>query len=191
MQRLIGQDNNGLPVLLSANEPFYRAGGDFDLNYRNLNIYGLYMHGNDRNLLPVDNTGMVIALPPSGAPPLPASLFQGRDAEFDGGFMQADYQVYPWMFLIMRYDAVNASADRINGFTLNTGTPFFAPADNTRNRFTPGVQFLIHANIKASFEYQIRPKQQIVNGVDPVTGNTVNLSPFRTNTATFGLEWVY
>ena len=28
-----------------------------------------------------------------------------------------------------------------------------------RNRFTPGIQFLIHANIKTSFEYQIRPKQ--------------------------------
>ena len=190
-QRLIGQDTTGLPVLLTANEPFYRTGGDFNFNYRNLNIYGLFMHGQDRNLLPIDTTGAILPLPPSGAPPLPVAFFHSQDAEFDGGFVQADYTVYPWMYLIMRYDAVNSNADRVNGLILNTGTPFLAPAHNTRNRFTPGVQFLIHANIKASLEYQFRPEQQIVNGVDPITGNTVNLSPFRTNTATFGLEWVY
>ena len=50
---------------------------------------------------------------------------------------------------------------------------------------TPGVQFLIHANIKASFEYQIRPKQA---GTD-TNGNTV--PPQRTNQAIAGLEWVY
>jgi hypothetical protein len=80
----------------------------------------------------------------------------------------------------------------VNGFSLNTATPFFAPAHQTRNRYTPGVQFLIHANIKASFEYQIRPEQQIVLGTNPVTGASVPLvGPFRTNTATAGLEFVY
>jgi hypothetical protein len=49
------------------------------------------------------------------------------------------------------------------------------------------VQFLIHANIKTSFEYQIRP-QQIV--YDPATGSPLT-KPFRTNLATVGLEWVY
>jgi hypothetical protein len=49
------------------------------------------------------------------------------------------------------------------------------------------VQFLIHANIKASFEYQVRPKQVVYN-----PGTTVQLvSPFRTNTATAALEFVY
>ena len=57
-----------------------------------------------------------------------------------------------------------------------------------RNRFTPGVQFLIHANIKASFEYQIRPQQIVV--CDPATG-TPSLDPFRTNSAVAGLEFVY
>jgi hypothetical protein len=61
-----------------------------------------------------------------------------------------------------------------------------SPFRATRNRFTPGVQFLVHANIKASFEYQIRP-QQIVS--DP-SGKAIT-SPFRTNSAVAGLEFVY
>jgi hypothetical protein len=48
------------------------------------------------------------------------------------------------------------------------------------------VQFLIHANIKASFEYQFRPQQALTYDQN---GNAV--SPFRTNTATAGLEFVY
>jgi hypothetical protein len=81
---------------------------------------------------------------------------------------------------ILRYDRVQSTADFLNG----SGN-FFAPASATRNRITPGVQFLIHANIKTSFEYQIRPKQE---GTD-TNGNPVG--PLRTNQAVAGLEWVY
>jgi hypothetical protein len=65
------------------------------------------------------------------------------------------------------------------------------PFRSTRQRITPGVQFLIHANIKASFEYQYRPKQLVAVDIDPVTGRQTPLDPFRTNTAVVGLEWVY
>ena len=122
---------------------------------------------------------------------VPAGFVHGTPATFGGGFLQADLLAYPWMMLIMRYDAVNSQADRINGLAGITGTPFFGPVKATRNRFTPGVQFLIHANIKASFEYQYRPQQQITMGLDPVTGSTVVLRPFRVNTAVAGLEFVY
>ena len=64
---------------------------------------------------------------------------------------------------------------------------FVSPFHATRSRFTPGVQFLVHANIKESFEYQIRP-QQIV--YDPTTGKALS-SPFRTNSAVAGLGFVY
>jgi hypothetical protein len=192
VQRVLGQDVLGSSTLLTAREPFYRVGGDFSLNYRNFNLFGVYMYGHDHNLLPVDTGGNVVFPPPSSAP-FPVALIRGTAATFSGGFLEADYMPYPWMMLIMRYDAVNWWADQINGFDItNESTPFFAPAHQTRNRFTPGVQFLIHANIKASFEYQIRPEQQIVNGVNPVTGVTIPLTgPFRTNTATAGLEFVY
>jgi hypothetical protein len=75
--------------------------------------------------------------------------------------------------------------------TFNTSTPFAAPFHTTRNRFTPGVQFLIHANIKASFEYQIRPQQFVTVTTNPITGLPVAIQPFRTNTAVVALEWVY
>ena len=92
--------------------------------------------------------------------------------------MQADSLPLPWLMTIMRWDSVNSTADRING---NNAGPF----QSTRNRFTPGVQFLIHANIKASFEYQIQPQFVFVN---PNTGLP---TAFRTNVAIAALEWVY
>jgi hypothetical protein len=52
------------------------------------------------------------------------------------------------------------------------------------------VQFLIRANIKASFEYQIRPRQFVTLGSLP-NGNPVAANPFRVNTALVALEFVY
>ena len=91
---------------------------------------------------------------------------------------------------IMRWDQVNSSADRINGLAFATNTPYFAPYNSSRDRFTPGVQFLIRANIKASFEYQIRPQQFVTLGSLP-NGNPVASNPFRVNTAVIALEFVY
>ena len=67
------------------------------------------------------------------------------------------------MMTIMRWDRVNSTADFLNNIGADQNnpppTPFFSPVSTVRNRFTPGIQFLIHANIKTSFEYQIRPRQ--------------------------------
>jgi hypothetical protein len=182
VNRLIGVEatDPSTNVLLTAREPFYRSAADFSFNYRNWNLFGLFMYGRDHNLVPVDASGSPFAANPVG-------FIAGRPAIFRGGFLESDYLAYPWLMLIMRYDAVNSSADYYNGLISAGGTPFFGPADVTRNRYTPGVQFLIHANIKASFEYQIRPKQQISAGVNPITGTTALVSPFRTNTAVAGL----
>jgi hypothetical protein len=177
--------DTALCTLLTAREPFYRTGADFSFNYRTFNLFGLWMYGRDHNLLPAAD-GVVVF--PSDT--TVNGFVRGSPVTFSGGFLQADYLLYPWMMLIMRYDAVNSPADFLNGQGL-IASNFFAPAHITRNRYTPGVQFLIHANIKASFEYQIRPEQQIINGVDPLTGATVNIRPFRVNTAVAGLEFVY
>jgi hypothetical protein len=93
--------------------------------------------------------------------------------------------------VIMRYDTVNSTADRINGLALATGTPYFGPLHSTRNRFTPGMQILIRPNIKFSFEYQVRPEQSVVIETDMTTGKLTAVNPFRVNTALFGLEFVY
>jgi hypothetical protein len=86
---------------------------------------------------------------------------------------------------------VKSTADRVNFIQFDPTNPppssFFSPYSATRNRFTPGIQFLIHANIKSSFEYQIRPSQIVY---DPATGLPLTGS-FRTNTALAAIEWVY
>jgi hypothetical protein len=181
----------GTSTILRVHEPYFRVGGDFNFNYRHFNIYGVYMYGRDQNLLPVDSTGALIPLPLASGSPLPAAFIRSVPARFDGGFVQADYMVRPWVMAIMRWDGVNSTADRINGLAFATNTPFFAPFNSMRNRFTPGIQFLIHPNIKFSFEYQIRPQQIATVQIDPVTGNLVAVNPFRVNTALFGLEFVY
>jgi hypothetical protein len=190
-QAFAGAAANGIDTtLLTVREPYFRAGGDFSFNYRKLNVYGLYMFAHDHNLLPVDANGNLILLPLSSSSLLPVRFVSGVPARFSGGFVQADYLALPWVMLIMRWDGVNSSADRINGFTLASGTPYFAPIRSSRERFTPGVQFLIHPNIKAAFEYQFRAEQ----GVDVSTSATntqLFQNPFRVNTALFGLEFVY
>ena len=190
VQRFSGEDLTGAPLVLTAREPFYRVGGDFNFNYRKFNTYGLFMYGHDHNLLPTDATGALIPLPIS-ATAVPVAFVRGVPATFTGGFVQADYLAFPWLMAIMRWDAVNSNADRLNGLALTPGTPFFAPFNNTRNRFTPGVQFLIHANIKAAVEYQIRPQHSVTSSISPLTGLPIAASPFRTNALTFGLEFVY
>ncbi len=192
VNRLLAVDGSSSNVVLTARQPFYRIGGDFDFNYRKLELYGLYMFGHDHNLLPVDGTGVLVPLPIEPPPALqPVGFMRGPGLNFDGGFVQANYLAKPWMMVIIRWDGVNSSADRINGLAAASNTSFAMPFNSTRNRVTPGVQFLIHANIKASFEYQFRPRQFVVVQTDPVTGLPVARNPFRTNTAVAGLEFVY
>jgi len=192
VQRFSGTLSDGVtPAVLVAHEPFYRVGGDFNFNYRTFNLYGLYMFGHDRNLLPIDSTGALIVLPLTGSPPLPVGFVGSRSATFNGGFVQADYLALPWLMAIMRWDSVNSTADRINGLAFSKSTPFLVPFSSNRNRFTPGIQFLLHANIKASFEYQVRPQQQITVVTNPLTGLPLAIRPFRSNAATVGLEFVY
>ena len=180
VQRFQGQDVNADPVVLTAREPFYRVGGDFSFNYRTLNLFGQYIYGRDQNILPLFPAGFV----------LPSGFTKGSAAHFSGGFVEADYLALPWVMAIMRWDQVKSTADFLNGIG---STPddsigsFVSPFGSTRNRFTPGIQFLIRANIKAAFEYQIRPQQVVY---DPATGAPLT-SPFRTNAAVVGFDWVY
>jgi hypothetical protein len=151
------------------------------------------MYGHDYNLLPIDAAGDLIPLQ-NLSTAVPVGFIHSTPATFSGGFVDAEWLAYPWMYVMIRYDGVNSTSDRINGLQTNpsfTGAPFNAPFASTRNRITPGVQFLIHANIKASFEYQFRPSQAVVITTNPLTGLPVALNPFHTNTAVAGLEWVY
>jgi len=182
VQRASGVESDGVTqTVITAREPFYRVGGDFSFNYRTFNLFGQYLVGRDHNLMPLTPTGF----------PLPIGFIRSNPVKFGGGFIEADYLALPWLMTIMRWDVVNSSADRINGIGADASnpppSPFLSPFHSTRHRITPGVQFLVHANIKTSFEYQIRPKQIVY---DPATGLPLT-NPFRTNSAVAGLEFVY
>ena len=180
----------GADSVLTVQEPYFRVGGDFNFNYRRFNMYGVFMRGRDQNLLPLDNTGALIPLPLATGSPIPVAFVRSAPAQFTGGFVQSDFMIFPWMMAIMRWDGVNSSADRINGLALSGGTPYFAPLSSSRNRFTPGLQILIHPNIKFSFEYQYRPEQSVEVQAD-ASGKLIAVNPFRVNTALFSLEFVY
>jgi len=194
VQRLLGAAPDSTAAVVTAREPFYRVGGNMTFNYRCcLQFNALYMFGHDMNLLPINASGQLIPLQ-NLSTAVPVGFIQSTPATFSGGFADVEWLAYPWMMVLMRYDAVNSTADRINGLSTNpsfTGAPFNAPFASTRNRFTPGIQFLIHPNIKASFEYQFRPSQTVVVATNPLTGLPVALNPFHTNTAVAGLEFVY
>jgi hypothetical protein len=159
------QQNQGGPTAIvgipTIEEPFYRVGGDLRFKYRHLELFGLGMYGHDDNH--VINAGPTLAAAPA--------------VRFSGGFAGANYWFYPWLIGTFHYDAVNSHADFING------TP--ASQHQTRNRFSPGFQILVRANIKVVGEYQYTFGQPYT---DPATGNTLF---FRPNTFQTGIDYVF
>lgn len=197
VQQLLGASADGTAAIITAREPFYRVGGNFTFNYRCcLQVNALYMYGHDMNLLPIDASGNIIPLQ-SLNQAVPVGFIQSTPATFGGGFVDVEWLAYPWMYVMVRYDGVNSSSDRINGLIRNsdgsgfTGAPFNASFGSTRNRITPAVQFLIHPNIKATVEYQFRPSQTVVVATNPLTGLPISLNPFHTNTLVFGMTFAY
>ena len=197
VQRLLGAGADGTSAVITAREPFYRVGGNMTFNYRCcLQFNALYMYGHDTNLLPLDAEGNLIPLQNLSAA-VPVGFIHSRPATFSGGFADVEWLAYPWMYVMLRYDSVNSTSDRINGLIRNddgsgfTDAPFNGPFRSTRNRVTPAVQFLNHPNVKASFEYQFRPQQSVVIATNPLTGLPVALNPFHTNTLVLGLTFAY
>lgn len=149
-------DGTLFPGLSTIREPFYRAGADFRFKYRQFELWGLGMYGHDTNeALNSGGTGFVSATP----------------VTFSGGFAEAEYWVYPWLIGLMRYDVVNSPTDFLNGVSRSA----------TRNRFSPGVQVLVRANIKLAFEYQRRFEE-------PVPGT---ITFFRPNGFVVGTDFVF
>ncbi len=122
-------DGSLFPGFGVLREPFYRAGADFRFKYRSFELYGLAMRGRDRNLIPDPQTGI---------------LATGQPVTFNGGFVEAETWLFPWLVGIMRYDGVNSHADFLNAVSRL----------RTRNRYSPGLQMLLRSNIKVVYEYQ-------------------------------------
>jgi hypothetical protein len=144
----------------TINDPFYRAGGYLRFRLHNrFEIYALGMHGYDKNHLVDTGAGTIV---------------NGTAVTYTGGFVAANYWLYPWLIATMRYDFVNSPTDYING----------ASASNTRNRFSPGYQILVRANIKIVGEYQR------FWGV-PYTDASGNQVYYRPNVFVTGIDYVF
>jgi hypothetical protein len=142
----------------TVREPFYRVGGDVRFKFRsNFELYGLGMYGHDVNLIPDDTGTTFVATTP---------------VTFSGGFVQANYWIYPWLMPLLRYDFVNSPTDFQSGISRY----------DTRNRVSPGIQALVRANIKLAFEYQYR--WETPNPVPPPVY-------FRANGFVTGVDFVF
>ncbi len=93
---------------------------------------------------------------------------------FTGGFAGANWWMYPWMIVTMRYDFVNSPTDYANGLSRY----------RTRSRVSPGFQVLVRANIKIIGEYQHNWQQ-------PYIDTTGTLNFFRPNTFVSGIDYVF
>lgn len=144
----------------TINEPFYRAGGDLRFKYRKMELFGVGLVGHDNNHT-VDTAAETIVNAPA--------------VTYTGGFAGGNFWIYPWMIAYMRYDFVNSPTDFANGVS----------EGRTRNRFSPGFQVLVRANIKVIGEYQYHWGQPYT---DPATGNTLF---FRPNSFVSGIDYVF
>jgi hypothetical protein len=144
----------GLPTF---HEPFYRAGGAFNYKFRsNFNLWGLYLYGHDSNkALNADGTGYVAA----------------RSVTYSGGFLEAEYWLYPWLIAEMRYDGVHSATDRLNGVSRY----------DTRGAYSPALQILVRPNIKLEAQYTFNYEQ-------PVPGTE---QFYRANQLLSGVDFVF
>jgi hypothetical protein len=145
----------------TIDEPFYRAGGDVRFKYRSkLELFGVGMVGHDDNHI-VDTVAQTIA--------------KAHPVTYTGGFVGSNYWIFPWVIAYMRYDFVNSPTDYANGVSQY----------RTRNRFSPGFQVLVRANIKVIGEYQFHWAEPYT---DPTTGTTAF---FRPNSFVSGIDYAF
>ena len=148
------------PGLGTLNESFYRVGGDLRFKYRHLELYGVGLYGHDQNL--IENS-------------TDDGFQRSTPVTYSGGFVGANYWIHPWMIAYIRYDFVNSPTDFLNGVSQY----------NTRNRYSPGFQILLRANMKIIGEYEYHWGQPFT---DPTSGAT---RFFRPHTFVTGIDYVF
>ena len=163
-QQILGGTGTPFAFAGTINEPFYRLGGDLRFKYRHLELFGVGLVGHDDNHLLNITTATPTILPTNAV-------------TFTGGFVGANYWVYPWLIGTMRYDFVNSPSDFVNGVSQY----------NTRSAFRPGYQILVRANIKVVGEYQHHWGQPYP---DP-NSTTGGLLYYRPNTFVTGIDYVF
>jgi len=111
---------------------YQRYGADVSIYYKDLNLFGALMYGNDDiGLTGASNDGVAINDEHE------LSEFGIKDHEFYAWFVQADYVLYPWLQPFIRYDSIMRDD--------------FDDVD----RIVPGVVILPRANMRVILESQI------------------------------------
>lgn len=109
-----------------------RVGGDLNLWFDRLNLYGVALYGRHDN--------------PVATPASPQGTQQ--EATFTGGFLQMDFHWTDWAIVTMRAETIARS-----------GYPSLP--DETSNSFYPGVQLFFRERFKLSFEYAARGDRRL------------------------------
>ena len=150
------------PFTGTIEDPFYRVGGEVRFKYRSkFELYAVGLHSHDDNHL-VDTVA--------------GTVTKTNAVTSTGGFVVGNYWIFPWLIADMRYDFVNSPSDFANQIPLTEA--------RTRNRFSPGYQILVRANIKVVGEYQRRW------GV-PYQNAAVNTLFYRPNTFITGIDYSF
>jgi hypothetical protein len=156
-QNAVNPDHTLFPGFGAIGDSYYRIGAYFRFKYESrFELYGMGMYSHDDNMIPNTTT---------------MTLDRGPGINYSGGFVQAEYWVYPWLIPLMRWDYVNSPFDYYNGISKGFG----------RSRFSPGIQALIRPNIKLVFEYDRYFET-------PVTGTNTF---FRQNQAIGGIDFAF
>lgn len=117
-----------MPAFLE-NTDSTRYGFDFNLFYKDLNLFGAYVSG--------DDDLSVFAEDPDGAPG-PLLPDESGTFSYDSWFLEADAVLrYPWLHGALRYETVELEASGVEDF----------------ERATASVIGLVRANVKATLEY--------------------------------------
>lgn len=149
------------PFTGTIEDPFYRVGGEVRFKYRSkFELYAVGLHSHDDNHL-VDTVA--------------GTVTKTNAVTSTGGFVVGNYWIFPWLIADLRYDFVNSPSDFANQIPLTEG--------RTRNRFSPGYQILVRANIKVVGEYQRRWGVPYQNG-------TATLF-YRPNTFVTGIDYSF
>jgi hypothetical protein len=145
---------SGLPTI---HEPFYRAGGAFNYKVRsNFSVWGLFLHAHDDNKI---------------RNPAGTGFASAKPLTYSGGFLEAEYWLYPWLIAEMRVDGVNSATDRLNGVSRY----------DTRSTYSPALQIVVRPNIKLESQYSFQYEQ-------PIPGST---KYYRANQLLSGVDFVF
>ncbi|MDA2933090.1 hypothetical protein MYX82_01970 [Acidobacteria bacterium AH-259-D05] len=104
-------------------EDYRRYGFDLDLWFRNLNLYGAYMFGNNE----LEDEGAV-------------SQF-----DLNSWFVEADYVLLPWIVPALRYEVADVKPVTLGGLEVTERLP-------TLRRVVPHVTLLLRSNVKLAAE---------------------------------------